>query len=514
MQHTGFSRRSVLQGVTSIATVGALTRPGLAADKQALTIAYPVDVPTWDPNARLLIPAQPIYKCVFDSPLTQDTDLTYIPNFATRWAWQDPTTLELELRTDSVFHDGVPVTAEDFRYTFYDRVKTPPAPGQRSLDFTFIWRRIKDIEIASPARVVIRFEQIMPTAVKWLGFQGSYIMPKHYVEKVGLDGFLAKPIGSGPYRVVEYIQNSRITLEAFGQFRGGAPKIKRVTFLILRDPAVRVAALESGEADMAVDVPVREAERLANSPKLTARIDPFTDIMMLQLTGSGGFQAEEARLAAHHAINKEALSKAFFAGKAVPIPVLAPPNTPGNPKDFVFPFSEGTAIDLLKKIGHGPENPLSIKFFATNGAYPSDFDVARAITAMWKKVGIAAELETIEPAKYQELSRAGKLPEATLFQWGNSSGDPEMYSGYILDPKSIFSVFKSPDLGEMLAPLLVETDEAKRFAGYRALNAYATRKGYTIPLLQTVKTASFARDLNFKTYDNGWILPQTYSWQS
>ena len=66
------------------------------------------------------------------------------------------------------------------------------------------------------------------------------------------------------------------------------------------------------------------AERLANSPKLTARIDPFTDIMMLQLTGSGGFQTEEARLAAHHAINKEALSKAFFAGKAVPISVLAP----------------------------------------------------------------------------------------------------------------------------------------------------------------------------------------------
>jgi peptide/nickel transport system substrate-binding protein len=180
----------------------------------------------------------------------------------------------------------------------------------------------------------------------------------------------------------------------------------------------------------------------------------------------------------------------------------------------VFPFSEATAIDLLKKIGHGPENPLSIKFFATNGAYPSDFDVARAITAMWKKVGIAAELETIEPAKYQELARAGKLPEATLFQWGNSSGDPEMYSGYILDPKSIFSVYKSPDLGEMLAPLLVETDEAKRFAGYRALNEYATRKGYTIPLLQTVKTVSFGKDLNFKRYDNGWILPQMYSWQS
>ena len=164
--------------------------------------------------------------------------------------------------------------------------------------------------------------------------------------------------------------------------------------------------------------------------------------------------------------------------------------------------------------GRGPDNPVTIRFFATNGAYPNDYEVARAITAMWKKVGIAADLETIEPAKYQELSRAGKLPEATLFQWGNSSGDPEMYSGYILDPKSIFSVYKSPDLGDMIAGLLVETDEAKRFAGYRAVNQYATEKGYTIPLLQTVKTVGYAKQLNFTKYDNGWILPQTYSWQT
>lgn len=442
MNFTAMSRRSLLRGAGATLSLGAVVRNGVAAEADALSIAYPVDVPTWDPNARLLIPAQPIYKCVYDLPLTQDVDLTYIPNFATRWSWQDPVTLEVELRTDAVFHDGVPVTAQDFRYTFYDRVKTPPAPGQRSLDFTFIWRRIKDIEIASPSRVVMRFNEIMPTAVKWLGFQGSYIMPKHYLEKVGLDGFLAKPIGSGPYRVVEYIQNSRIMLEAFDRFWGGAPRIKRVTFLVLRDPSVRVAALEAGQVDMAVDIPVREAERLANSGKLTARIDPFTDVLMLQLTHSGGFESEDVRLAAHHAINKEALAKAFFAGRAVPISVLAPPNTPGNPKDFTFAFSEPEAINLLKKAGHGPNNPVTIKFFATKGSYPSDFEVAQAITAMWQKVGIAADLEVIEPAKYQELSRAGKLPEATLFQWGNSSGDPEMYSGYILDPKSIFSVYR------------------------------------------------------------------------
>lgn len=65
----------------------------------------------------------------------------------------------------------------------------------------------------------------------------------------------------------------------------------------------------------------------------------------------------------------------------------------------------------------------------------------------------------------------------------------------------------------MIAKLLVETEDAKRFAGYRTLNQYASEKGYTIPLLQTVKTVAFNKQLGFKKYDNGWILPQTYVWQ-
>jgi hypothetical protein len=54
-----------------------------------------------------------------------------------------------------------------------------------------------------------------------------------------------------------------------------------------------------------------------------------------------------------------------------------------------------------------------------------------------------------------------------MYQWGNATGDPEMYGGYLLDPKSIFSAFKSDDLGERLGKLLVETDQEKRYAGYQ-----------------------------------------------
>ena len=139
--------------------------------------------------------------------------------------------------------------------------------------------------------------------------------------------------------------------------------------------------------------------------------------------------------------------------------------------------------------------------------------MARAIVAMWKKVGIEAELETIELSAYQERLRGGKLPEATMYQWGNAAGDPEMYAGYLLDPKSIFSAFKSDDLGERVTPLLSEADQAKRLDGYRALNRYAVEQGYTIPLLQSVKTVVYAQDVGFVPYQSGYVLPQAYTLQ-
>jgi peptide/nickel transport system substrate-binding protein len=133
---------------------------------------------------------------------------------------------------------------------------------------------------------------------------------------------------------------------------------------------------------------------------------------------------------------------------------------------------------------------------------------------MWKKVGIDAELETVELSTYQERLRAGTLPEATLFSWGNAAGDPEMYGGYLLDPKSIFSAFKTDDLAPKFQPLLVETDEKKRVEGYKAAHRYAAEKGYTIPLVQTVKTLVYLNNVVVVKYDNGFVLPQTYSFKA
>ncbi len=351
----------------------------------------------------------------------------------------------------------------------------------------------------------MRFKKPMPTVLNWWGFLGQFVIPKRYFESVGRDAFLEKPVGTGPYKLVEYQRGSRIVLEAFDKYWGGTPKVKRVIFDVVREPSARTASIQSRRVDIALNVPIREAERLARTPGLVARIEPTAEIVMIHAKNEGAFKDINVRLAAHHAIDKAGLARALFGGKAIPIAVPAIPSTPGYPKDFTVAYDPKLAMEYLAKSGFSPDKPVKLKFFATNGAFPNDYDVARAIAGMWKKVGIDAELEAIELTKYYQLSRGGLLPEATLFTWSNATNDPEFYTGYILNPGLSFSVWKSPDMGDLLGKLFAEPNYDKRIAGYAQASRYAVERGYNIPLLQAVGTAVHTDQVGFTWHQNTWF---------
>ena len=500
-----FSRRDIARLVAAGGLASMLPGRLSAQSSEALSIGYPGDVPVWDPNLRTHVVGHSLFKCVFDQPLTYTPDLKLSPSIVTKWeASADGTTLDLQLRDDISFHNGDRLTAEDFRYTFFER------PHAEKLDISGIWRRVSDIEVVSPTHAVMKFSAPMPSAVPWLAFLASFVVPKKYMTAVGHDGFVAKPVGSGPYKLVSYQQNARIGLEAYEHYWGGMPTYKQVTFEILTDVSSRTAAIESLRVGLSAEVPVREATRLGKEAALKASIEPFTDIYILQVRDTGAFKDQRVRLAAHHAIDKVAISRALFGGVAKPIAVPAAQGTPGYPADFTFPFDAAKATALLKDAGFTPDKPAEITLFTTNGTFPGDYDMSRVIAQMWGKVGLKAKVETIEFVQYQERLRAGTLPEATMYRWGNMTGDPELYTGYLLNPKFPFAAWHSDDVSPRLDPLFVEMDDAKRYAAYRAFNQWAVEQGYTIPLLQGVSSTVYRKTVEFVPYANGWIRPSAY----
>ena len=104
------------------------------------------------------------------------------------------------------------------------------------------------------------------------------------------------------------------------------------------------------------------------------------------------------------------------------------------------------------------------------------------------------------------------MPEATLYSWDNATGDPEIFGGYLLNPKMPFSAWKDDAVGQKVLKLFNVADYNTRIAGYRELNRFAVEDGATMPLLQSVLTIVRKRNLRYTKYDNGWLLPQTLQW--
>jgi peptide/nickel transport system substrate-binding protein len=485
--------------------------PSRAAE-DSLTIAYPFDVPSWDPTSNTFTGAQSIYKAVFDSPLQYSPDLELQPRLLTGWRWlnDDKTRLEITLRDGVLFQDGSPFTTEDVKFSVIDR----PAKDS-SLLIRRLLPPLTAVEIESPTKAVIVFTNPSPAAPIYLAFLAAYFVPKAYIEKVGEDFFKQHPIGAGPYRLVQYDRGSRIVLEAFDKYWGGEPRIKHVTFDIITDPSARVAAVEAGRADLTVEVPIREMTRLAKQPGLVAKAEPIGQVVMLVVPSYvQAMQDENVRLAMELSIDKAALSKAFYGGLASPLSVLATPGTGGFVEGYTFPYDKAHAAELLKKSGFGPDHPLKFPFVTTNGAFPNDFDVARAIAGMWHAIGIEADIQEVSLAKYIDMDHSATLPGPALYSWANPTGDPEDYTGRILDAALPFSAWKDPAVGDRVHKLLVETDDGKRMAGYRQLNKDATEHGWAIALYQSVLTMVWKKGLDVVPYQGGYIMPADYHWAS
>jgi len=500
-------RRRFLSGAAATAPLLHLGAQDAAAQGRAVTIAFPIDIPDWDPMVNTTPTTASIVKCVFDCPMELAPDLRLIPNVVTGYKWLDQAgkVLQLNLRGDVTFHNGDKLTSADLKFTLFDRMKADPTILSGAP-----WRGVTAIETPSATQAILHFDKPMATAPIELAEFGGCVLPRNYYCKVGQDGFRKKPVGSGPYRLVDYQRNARIVLEAYEKYWGGPARIKRLTFQIVADPVARAAAVQSGQADLTLNLPVREVERLGALPGLEPQITSTTSITFIQMVNKGILQDRNLRLAMHHALNKPAISKALSGGHMTPVWLPAGPGMPGYVPGFQIPYDPAKAQALLAASGYGPGKPARINFYATNGVFPSDFDIARAVVQMWKRVGIEANLKIFPAAEIYAYQRSNRFDGPVLKPWNPAAGEPASYSGFMLDPTRVYSVWRSQDIPPRLYPLLDEIDRDKRVAGFKAFDQWQVSQGYSIPLFQGLATVVARKNLRYKANRSGFLRP--YSW--
>jgi peptide/nickel transport system substrate-binding protein len=477
------SRRQLMQLTAAGLFVGnGLNISSAFAEAGTVTIAYNVNLPAWDPTTGLssVNPTiQSIYRAVFDQYIGQKPNLEFQPGLLTEWGWSDDKKqVSMKVREGVKWHDGSDFTAEDVVWSL-----TRAGAKDGGNPISFIWSKIANFKVDGN-KITADVVQFEPTLFKWMAFLTGYVMPKTYFEKVKAEGFEAKPIGTGPYMVDQFERNAFVRLKANPNYWGGKPAFDTVVYKFIPDATSRVAEIESGSSDVTVDVPFEEYDRLKTKEGLGSALTPVSDIGMIFLTNGTIMDDKNVRLAAHHAIDKQAIVDKLLKGYATAIDTLEAPQYAAFDASIKVGYDPEKAKELLKASGYSPEKPAKFTFQTTKGLKPKDYEMVQAIVGMWRKVGIEAEIEVYEVAKHYDLRFSHKLAPAAFYNWGNAIGDPTTSTGFAMFGPSPHSGWKTKDVDDMIGPLWGEADEAKRIAGWKAVDKYVAEQGYIIPLIQ------------------------------
>ena len=209
--------------------------------------------------------------------------------------------------------------------------------------------------------------------------------------------------------------------------------------------------------------------------------DTVSDIGMIFFNDIDVMHDKNVRQAAVMSVDKKLLVDRLLRGYGLPIDTLETRNTRPSMRRSRSNTILEKAMELLKASGFSPDNPVKFTIQTTRGFKPKDYEMIQAIVGMWRKVGIEANIEVYEIAKHYECAVPTKLAPAAFYNWGNSIGDPTTSTGFAMYGPSPHSVWDGQDVIDAINPLWGEANEAKRIAGWKAVDKLIADDAYVLP---------------------------------
>ncbi|MEE7493691.1 ABC transporter substrate-binding protein [Methylobacterium oryzae] len=416
---------------------------------------------------------------IFASPLRYDDQWNPQPYLAKSWVVApDNLSVTLHLVEDAVFHDGHPLTAEDVAFSI--GVIKANHPFQTMLE------PVSTVETPDAHTVIIRLARPHPALLLAMSPGLMPILPKHVYgdgQDIKTHPANLKPVGSGPFKFVEYKQGESIQLERFDRFFiPGRPRLARLVYRILPDQNSLVIATERREIGMLPFLSsVRDIERLAKAPTLTVTDRGFEGIGPINWLafncGKKPLDDVRVRRAIALAANRDFITGKLLGGVAK---AATGPIVPGSP--FYEPAVDLYKLDIAKADALLEEaglkkGPDGTRFQLTIDYIPNDNDqqrnVAEYLRAGLKRIGIALQVRAAPdfPTWAQRVSNFDfDLTMDNVFNWGDPViGVARTYLSTNIRKGVIWSntqQYKNPKVDELLNAAAVETDLQKRKALY------------------------------------------------
>jgi peptide/nickel transport system substrate-binding protein len=390
---------------------------GSAADAKTFRWAFQGDVQSLDPHGLNETFTLGYLGNVYEGLTHYDKDLQLEPGLATGWENTSPTTWVFELREGVTFHNGNEFDADDVIFSW-----------QRSLtdgsDMKSYGSKIAEIEKLDSHTIEITTPAPNPILPRELVF--LYIMDREWAEANGAEEATSPEAGdvtgtyaarnangTGPFRVISREPDVKSVFERYGDYWGDpATNVTRVEFTPIGQDATRVAALISGELDLAYPVPVQDWPRLEEAEGVEpltgpeARtiflgMDQFRDeLLYSSVEGENPFKDDRVRAAFAHAIDLNAIDEKIMRGAATPSGLMVAPQINGHNPELNTPYQYDPerSKELLAEAGY-PDG-FTVTMDCPNNRYVNDEKICQAVVGLLARVGVKVDLLAQPKSKY------------------------------------------------------------------------------------------------------------------
>jgi ABC-type transport system substrate-binding protein len=465
---------------------------------QTVTYAAGADPDSLDPANAESNPSEAVNRMIFENLVKFDAKLNLVPGLAEKWEQaKDGMSWTFFLRKGVKFHDGTPFNAEAAKY-FFDRMIGPEKPSRAGLYAPLV----ESATVVDEYTVKVNMKAPFAFLLNNIAHSASGIVSPAAHKAMGKD-IARKPVGTGPFKFVEWVHGDHLTLARNDAYWGGKPKLDKIIVKTVKEDSARVMMLLSGDAQLAVRLPSEDIPRLEKDKNI--QLDSTETLRVLYIgfnCAKKPFNDARVRQAFNLAMDRASIVKNIYQGRALVASNIVAPRTTGYFQIPPYSYDPEKAKKLLAEAGY--PNGLKAKFISPQGRYPKDFEMAQALQQQWKKAGIDVTLDTMEWAAYLAATRKPVDQtdvEVFLLGWAPSSAEARwiLYPLYATDqivPKGNNRLFYSnKEFDDYVDKLTKATDKSERDKYLKIAQDLLAKEVPQIPILVTKETIGYSKKL-------------------
>jgi ABC-type transport system substrate-binding protein len=477
----------------AVATYGvAACRGGESAPQRSSLVDSrdTYDPRSLDPALSTDVPTGRAVSYVFDGLTRFTPDARVEPALAERWTISpDGLTYTFHLRRGVTFHDGTPFTAKQVVHTF-ERALNPATKGGRAEPLVPIKgaaefaagkaRSVSGLDALNDTTVVITLAQPLAAFPKLLAMPVASIVPDSTPADFG-----QHPVGTGPWKFVEWKHDDYLKFARNDKYWGGAPATDTLTARIIPEPSTAVAEFESGTVDILV-IPQGETQAWEQTDEKQAMLQSAPALILYYVainTTRGPLTDPRVRQAINYAVDTRTILKQLMGGRGyLARGVVSPILDGADTSRTRYAYDVAKAKELLAAAGH--PNGIDVELWHSQDAVIAR--LSQAVQGYLNAAGIRTKLVQREAAAAREAARKGET-DMTLKTWYADYPDadsflyPLLYSGS-KGPGGNVSFYANSAFDKLVLAARREQDDAKRAALYRSADSLAYAEAPIAPL--------------------------------